>query len=395
MSHALSAEIELALACCRWPRTPEACELVRETAARVSDWELFDAIVRRNRITPLVHDALMRAEAAIPADLRQELGKRGLAVGQRALAMARESLALQRAFDQAEIPFMILKGVPVGILAYGQIAMKESSDIDFLVAPDRAVDGLRLLAELGYALDAPQLEIDEFARFVEFSKEAAFRNPRLRWSTELHWRLVDQRTLMRGATVAGPAQTVDLPGGSLRTLADEPLFAFLCLHGAAHNWGRLKWLADFNAFAWARGEARVLQLLEAAEGYGAGRSASVAIGLCARLFGRELGAALTNALERSTVTRALEDNAIAGLAYRGGGIEPPTYSSPWARTKVAQYFLDRGIAHVLEQTRIDWTVPSDRARMALPRSLSFVHHLIRVPVWLGRVGRVAIRRITT
>ena len=73
-------------------------------------------------------------------------------------------------------------------------------------------------------------------------------------SVELHWRLTYNMALLRGIDARVKTQEVALPGGAVRTLADDALFAYLCADGALHGWARLKWLADLNAWLNAQGE---------------------------------------------------------------------------------------------------------------------------------------------
>ena len=54
----------------------------------------------------------------------------------------------------------------------------------------------------------------------------------------------------------------------LRTLGEEDLFAYLCMHGALHWWHRLKWLADINALLGAQND--VERLIDSAKAGGRG-----------------------------------------------------------------------------------------------------------------------------
>ena len=46
------------------------------------------------------------------------------------------------------------------------------------------------------------------------------------------------------------------------TLADEPLYAYLCVHGASSAWFRLKWIADLNALLAGRTAEEIAALPE-------------------------------------------------------------------------------------------------------------------------------------
>jgi hypothetical protein len=289
---------------------------------------------------------------------------------------------------------MIVKGAPLAMLVYGDPGMKEAADIDVLVSPQTAMEARGVLREMGYDISLEKLTDSQFARYVRHSKEASFFNPRIGVKVDLHWRLVTNKTLLRGVCVNGPAQYVDVPGGSLRTLSDEALFAYLCVHGGLHNWNRLKWLADLGAFLGRRTKVEVASLYEAATAFEVGRSTAVAIALCGKLQGLSFDESLSRSIRQDVVVRRLAENAIAGLAHSGGAVEHERYTVPWLRLKAAQCLLAPGWKHAFNQIRLIWNSPYDRAIIPLPRGFEFGYHLLRLPLWLGRTGRRALLRVT-
>lgn len=84
--------------------------------------------------------------------------------------MAREAVPLHRALAAAGIEIMDLKGAPPAALAYGELGLKESADIDHLAAPAAVVDATHVLVELGYEISFP-LEDRELARLVQYGEE--------------------------------------------------------------------------------------------------------------------------------------------------------------------------------------------------------------------------------
>jgi hypothetical protein len=395
MARSVPAGLELAFACCAWPPSAPGDQRVQAAAEAVNDWAEFGRIVQRNHIMPLVHSALTRANVLPPADIRAEFSERAAKAARRAIDMAFESLRLQSTFDSAALPLMVIKGIPLGCLAYGDFALKESVDIDILVHPDNVVRAKATLHDLGYEMHPRKVDGSAFEQFVEHGKEAAFVNRQKRLLVELHWRLTGFGRPLRGVDVNGPSQQVSLPGGTLKTLANEPLFAFLCLHGETHNWSRLKWLADVNAFAARQSPGELERLYRAAQALGVGRSASVALRLCHSLLGLPLGESLAAALDDTPVTRALTWNALGGLKDGGGGREHRPYTFTWLRVQAAQFLLGEGLGHIRDQANALWNSPEDRARLPLPRRLGFLYHVLRVPMWATRNVSRIVRQAAT
>src|SRR5262249_60583715 len=108
---------------------------------------------------------------------------------------------------------------------------------------------------------------------------------------ELHWRLFLNAHAMAEASIMAASRIVPLTGAAgLRTMGDEDLFAYLCMHGALHWWSRLKWIADINAFLASRPGVEVERLVRAAEARGVGRAAEQGLLLCRRVMGTTLPA---------------------------------------------------------------------------------------------------------
>jgi hypothetical protein len=393
MTRALSAELSLAAACCRWPVDAGRQHAIVDRAGRSFDWERFEGIVSRNRVGSLVHHALGQTGISPSEPVAERLSRHAQSAARRSLQMTRESLRLQRAFEAQGLPLLVVKGAPLAILAYGELGLKESSDIDLLVSPDAVPTAKRLLGELGYESELDHLAPRQFGEVVRHSKELAFVHRESRILTELHWDLVDNRRLLRGVGVDGPTQVVGVKGGALRTLAVEELFAYLCVHGGAHNWARLKWLADVGAFVGRRSPAEIEQLFASATHYGAGRPASVALMLCGQLFGLEWPDTLARTIQRDGIARALVANTLAGLEFRGGTVEHRRYVTPKLRAMAAQFLLVPGASHAFEQVRVMWNSPTDRALVQLPGRLGVLYHVLRVPLWLVRAGGRAWDRL--
>jgi Uncharacterised nucleotidyltransferase len=177
----------------------------------------------------------------------------------------------------------------------------------------------------------------------------------------------------------------------LRTLGEEDLFAYLCMHGALHWWNRLKWLADVNALIVSTPEDDVERLVRAAEARGAGRAAAQALLLCRRLLGTPLPARLVAMLEKSATVRWLEATALSAMTSGQGEQDPHDVRFGTTRGSLSTCLLSRSWRYRLAELNLHLTNQTDVLTMPLPERLRFFYPLLRLPLWVWR--HAAKRRV--
>jgi hypothetical protein len=384
-----SPEFLLVAACCRWPPSQSRNSAVLAAAAPVADWNAVVAAAQRQRVAGLVHDALLAAGVQLPAAPAAEFARRAQAIFRKNLLLAAETSRLQTLLEAAAIPSVALKGVALAQLAYGSLKVKHTHDIDLLIPPDRALAAMALLERDGYALSFPASHLGEAQRraVVRYSREVAFVHPVHGAFTELQWRVADNRALLKEVHAASPTQDVVVADGlSVRTLARDDLFAYLCVHGAHHAWSRLKWLADLNAFI-AATDADVVHLHRHAQAKGAGLCSGQALLLCQRLFALPLPENLASELQGTARVRklyAVAAETIANRALGRGGGAPAAWRDFWT-----QFLLGRGWAFFAAQCRTASVGIIDVISLPLPPYLHFLYPLLRLPLWLWRRAAAA------
>jgi Uncharacterised nucleotidyltransferase len=385
-------EFRLVVACCRWPPSPRRDAAIRNAAESLSDWSCFQWLVDRHRVAGLVHDALALAQIEHPAAVAEALTARARHIARRNLLLVSETVRLQRALETAGIPSLMLKGVGLAQLAYGSLGTKDTRDIDLLIPPDRAEMALHTLKREGYVLlhPATQLNKAQCRAVFRFAREVQLLRPGKGLLVEMQWRPTNNPLLLKGVDVHSATQSVVLSDGvSIRTLAPDPLFAYLCVHGAQHAWSRLKWLADFNALTSANG-ADLLRLYRYAQSVGAGPCAGQALLLGKRLFDLDLPAALAAEVERDRRLRHLAAIAIETMC--DDDAEPNSRRSFSGRMRVvcAQFLLGKGLAFLLAQYATV-VITLDIIELPLPRALHFLYPALRLPLWLWRRVKSTIK----
>ena len=382
----IPAELRLMAACCRWPPSPARDEQVRQAAAGAIDWDGFGKLVGRHRVAALVHDGLTRAGVEAPAPLAAKLAEEAGGIARQNLLFAAECLRLETLFDA--LGHLFLKGVTLNMLAYGSLAYKQAVDIDLLVAPGDYEAAIGLLRGAGYRciVPGPEPATEEILLWVKGHKHSNWMSP-ARLSLELHAGLVDNPLLVQGLDADAPSQRVEVASGKfLPTLATEELFAYLCAHGAAHGWARLKWLADAAALVSHEDGAGIERLHARSVALGGGRSAGQALLLSSILFGLELPPVLRAELEGDRGTRILVRLAMRNFTLGGMGRELDELMLGTAGIHLSYLLLERGTGFKLRQLKRTLLGGSSEGA---PLAKRLLRPIAFIPRWLLRRAREA------
>ena len=196
---------------------------------------------------------------------------------------------------------MFVKGSSLAMLAFGNLGLSGGEDIDLLVPQKVLPVATELIARAGYCRFDPPVEISEtqLQLLLPLRKDFGFIHQTTGLRVELHWRLfLNPHAMVEDLIMAASRDVPLTETAGLRTMGEEDLFAYLCMHGALHWWNRLKWLADINALLASTPGHGVEHLVRAAEARGAGRAAAQTLLLCRNLLGMALPARLTATLGR-------------------------------------------------------------------------------------------------
>jgi hypothetical protein len=382
-----SPEFRLAAACVMWPPSDRRIEAIRAAASGPLDWPRLLRVALRHRVVGLVHDGLTRAQPGVPPEIAHEIGAQSAQRVGENLAMAAEALRLQRLFDEAGLPVLFVKGASLAMLAFGTLSLSSGQDIDLLVPLETLPAASALMARAGYRRFDPPLEVNDalLRLLLPLRKDLGFVHQATGLRIELHWRLFLNPYAMAEASLMTASRVVLLSGTQgLRTLGEEDLFAYLCMHGALHWWNRLKWLADISALLAAAEEGGVERLVRAAEARGAGRAAAQALLLCRRLLGMPLPARLMETLGSSAADRWLEATALKAMTRGQGEDDPHDTRFGTTRGSLSTFLLSRSWRYWLAELNNHLTNQTDVLAVPLPERLRFLYPALRLPLWAWR-----------
>jgi hypothetical protein len=299
------------------------------------DWARFSKLVERHRVGALIHRSGWARDVGAPDHVVEKLAadaNEAVFGSLRLLALQREAL---RALHSATIEVLVLKGAPLAQEAYGAVAGRHAGDLDLLVDAERVVEAVGVLRDNGfewYGIDVPAtmrpvdggLALLERADALPLVKEAQLY--RAGHHVDLHWRLTLNAALLplEHCWLAAP-RLVRCAGVLTPVLPALPAWWHLLVHGAEHEWRRLKWLADVPAFASANPDVLSPGALQATSRAGLGRCVACGLLVAERLLGPFLSAAAAEWVATVRGVDRLVDRFMEGVAHEepiGGALAP-------------------------------------------------------------------------
>jgi len=377
-------EVELLLSCVRPDLNAERVKRIRALVQAQMDWDRLLRLARQHGVVPLLYRSLSAScPESVPQDSFNRLRDRFQANARRNVFLTRELLRLLSVFEAHEIAALPLKGPVLAVSAYGDLALRQFSDLDILVHRRDVPRAGELLLSQGYCPRGHQTSAQKAACL-----QAQFHHKFMRSDealVELHWGLIEWQfsSSLDLDRVWERLETISLAGTAVRNLSPEDMLLFLCVHAAkpAHRWQRLGWICDVagllhthQGLDWGRVMAEAHRL---------GSERRLLLGL--RLAGELLGAALPEPVRGKMQSAPVVQALAAQVCERLGGSDGNrhTLEGPRFDLQVMERRRDRArflLRSVLASTAIKWALRSPVGLLVRPYRL-----LERVPsrnVWL-------------
>ncbi len=340
-----SAEFQLVVHCCRLAF--DGAVAPSSTPRGPLDWQRFDRLVRFHRVQGLIWKSLPRLGNLVPPNVARTIAEDAARIATANRASLAECQTLADALEHGGIDCLFLKGLPLGVLAYGAPWIKAGVDIDLLIDSARLDAALPVLRACGFRRedDRPE-EVGALRAWHRFRKDSEWWKPGSSARVDLHTRLTDNPALIPTVGIGSPRQSVEITADcSIPTLASDELFAHLCVHGASSAWFRLKWITDLAALLHPKSTAEIVRLYRRSQELGAGRAAGQALLLADGLYETLAQCPdLRDSLASDGCTRWLYQAARRQLAGRPEPVEPTARPGGTLRIHLTQFLLLPGVA---------------------------------------------------
>ena len=176
-------EFQLLLYCAR--SQPDA-QNIRALVLEDMDWQALLVLAQRHCVRPLLFKSLKSVcWDAVPQVTKLQLERFNEANVQKNLSFTGELLRLLGLFQQNCISIAAFKGPVLAVGVYGDLVMREFSDLDFLIHEVDLCKAESILVDCGYQADFP--DKDYRSAFLSYQGQYAFRHNKSGISVDLHW----------------------------------------------------------------------------------------------------------------------------------------------------------------------------------------------------------------
>lgn len=242
---------ELLCACSAAHPTPAQAARIATCQFADFDWQEFLSQAEHHGVLALAARNLLNHAPDLPPQIKTSLESDYTTNLRRGLWFASELLRITRHLAQNNVRAIPYKGPVLAHSAYGDLALRNFSDLDLLISPADFERAKKALAEIGYQPSKPHAPAVE-RLWLKTGYERSFDGPAGQNLVELQWAFLPYFYAVDPAQFEfedlwSRAGRIALGAGDdsgVPCLSPEDSLLALCLHAAKHLWTRLIWIAD-------------------------------------------------------------------------------------------------------------------------------------------------------
>ena len=277
-------------------------------------WKRLFDLADRHGTQPLLYHALLPLANSVPAEAMQTLMQAYQTNLHKVMRLSSELIHLHEHLSTLGLEAMPYKGLAAAEALYGDIALRQSGDIDLLIHAQDLPRIRQAVGELGYRPHT-RLSAAEERAYLNSGYECSFDGTAGPNLLELQWAIqprfyamdFDMDGLFRRAI------PVTVAGHCIKTPGAPDSLLLLSAHAAKHVWGRLVWLCDIAQilqlpsldWGWIASEAKKLGVV---------RILRLTMLLASRLLGATVPPAAEQNLPKDSATASLADEIQTHIA---------------------------------------------------------------------------------
>ncbi len=363
-------EHELLLYCARKHLDDETAAQIQRLLSHKLDWQYLFYVADYHAVTPLLYWNLKTVcPEKVPAERLQVLQEFFHFNSQRNMIFVQELIRLMQLFANCNIPVIPYKGVMLAASAYGNLALRQMTDLDLLVQEKNLSRTMDLLRDQGYELTF-QLPWE-----YHFTKSDSLHN------IDLHCPMFSEAVFAfpDPELVWQNLESYSLAGATLPNLASEMALLIVSLNANKDGWDRLGQVSDVAALIDASPHLNWEKFIRQQTVLGSKRIVFLGLFLAKTLLDAKIPPKVWTQIQSDPVVSDLASQVTNRLFSKAPIAELDKFIF---QIKVREQFQDR------LKLFWKWMQPHkiDYELFPLPKSLSFLYYLTRPIRLLSKHG---------
>jgi hypothetical protein len=362
----------------------------RELAARVRalittnvDWRALDSAAGEHGVAPLVYSQLLAHFAdVVPAEWHLQMRRQLEEIARRNLYMTAEMFQLANSFRAAGIFAVPYKGPLLAAQAYGNLAMRQFTDLDFAIRQGDLPRAAAVLEASGYkaVYGVTPPEEGTHPTHSEYQFVRPVGNVIVEMQTEITLRYFPRK--LEFDALEKRVTTVSLAGGETLSFSPEDTIILLSVHGAKHFWERLMWIADISELSQSKPAIRWDDAFARAKKMGVSRPLNLALYLAHQMLEAPFPDHVLEKISHDSAGKKLSDGICERFSMSANSQVPifarfrfrvASRDSFWAGLRFAMRLATSPTEH-------------DRADAPLPDGMSGMRRWLRPALLMKRYG---------
>ncbi|GIU00521.1 hypothetical protein TSL6_10270 [Sulfurovum sp. TSL6] len=244
----LSEELRFLVNCCKNNLSDDDTkEILSYINTPSLDMNPLIRLANQHGVLPLVYKTLKKLHIDDQEHFLKELKSTYTQIAQRNMLMSAKLIRIMKLLEKNNIDALAFKGPILSQMAYGDITLRQYSDLDIYVDREDMVKISNILSNDHYD---SRVKIKYFSNeaFLNVNSDVQFYHKKGSILIEIHWTVFRSAfsNTMKKIDLWSSPEKVHIQNYELKTFRTETLLLYLCMHGSKHIWERIEWIVDVD-----------------------------------------------------------------------------------------------------------------------------------------------------
>ena len=294
----LSSQMQFIILCCKSEMDENDIKTIRENVKSTEHLEEVSMLAYGHGVYPLFYHTLMEhASDLLDREMKDAMAYLFKSIEVTNKTMTDELLHLSKLFEEHDIQALSIKGPALAKQFYGDISLRQFSDLDILVKRENFFAIHKLMSKLGYETEYYNENLDTKALF-EMKHDCPYYNPNNGITVEIHWDFFRNVFAIKNSLFEpwNNIKEMGINNQKIHTLSDETHLLFHAVHGSKHRWEKVGWIVDIDRMIRANSSLNWDDMLQKAKKMGINRMFLLGIFFAYKYFKTPLNDQILNLL---------------------------------------------------------------------------------------------------